>query len=114
MGNNLHRISISYLQKTIKCLVSVTLSPNFCYTIRMKQGEESEGVSYNPQEVESKWQKVWEQEQTYTVDIEKAKRPFYNLMMFPYPSAEGLHVGSFFTYGGIDVYGRFMRMQGLD
>lgn len=35
-------------------------------------------------------------------------------MMFPYPSAEGLHVGSFFTYGGIDAYGRFKRMQGYE
>ncbi|HVA96362.1 MAG TPA: leucine--tRNA ligase [Candidatus Acidoferrales bacterium] len=38
--------------------------------------------------------------------------PFYNLMMFPYPSAEGLHVGSIYTFGGIDVYGRFKRMRG--
>ncbi len=43
-----------------------------------------------------------------------SKGPFYNLMMFPYPSAEGLHVGSFFTYGGIDAYGRFKRMQGYE
>ena len=43
-----------------------------------------------------------------------SKGPFYNLMMFPYPSAEGLHVGSFFTYGGIDAYGRFKRIQGYE
>ena len=41
-------------------------------------------------------------------------KPFYNLMMFPYPSAEGLHVGSIFTFGGIDVYGRFKRMMGYE
>jgi len=70
--------------------------------------------AYNPQEIEPKWQKKWAEEKVYTPDLEKAKRPFYNLMMFPYPSAEGLHVGSFFTYGGIDAYGRFMRMQGFD
>jgi leucyl-tRNA synthetase len=44
----------------------------------------------------------------------KKKEPFYNLMMFPYPSAEGLHVGSIYTFGGIDVYGRFKRMRGYE
>ncbi len=44
----------------------------------------------------------------------KAKDPFYNLWMFPYPSAEGVHVGTIFSSTGSDVYGRFMRMQGKD
>jgi leucyl-tRNA synthetase len=56
----------------------------------------------------------WEKERAYCPDMDGAKKPFYNLMMFPYPSAEGLHVGSFFTYGGIDAFGRFKRMQGYD
>ena len=43
-----------------------------------------------------------------------AERPFYNLMMFPYPSAEGLHVGNMFAFTGSDVYGRFKRLQGYD
>ena len=42
-----------------------------------------------------------------------AERPFYNLMMFPYPSAEGLHVGNMFAFTGSDIYGRFKRLQGL-
>ncbi len=42
------------------------------------------------------------------------KRPFYNLMMFPYPSAEGLHVGNMYAFTAADVYGRFKRMQGFD
>ncbi len=47
-------------------------------------------------------------------DLDRAKRPFYNLMMFPYPSAEGLHVGNLFAFTGADVFGRFRRMQGWD
>ncbi|MEK7085137.1 MAG: class I tRNA ligase family protein, partial [Patescibacteria group bacterium] len=47
-------------------------------------------------------------------DLKKAKNPFYNLMMFPYPSAEGLHIGSVRTFTGVDIYGRYKRMQGKD
>lgn len=65
-------------------------------------------------EIEAKWQSKWEKEAIYQPDLESAKKPFYNLMMFPYPSAEGLHIGSIFTFGGVDVYGRFKRMQGFD
>ena len=43
-----------------------------------------------------------------------AERPFYNLMMFPYPSAEGLHVGNLYAFTGADIYGRFMAMRGQD
>ena len=56
----------------------------------------------------------WDKKKIYEPDIAKAKRPFYNLMMFPYPSAEGLHIGGVRTFTGIDMYGRFKRMQGYD
>ncbi len=69
---------------------------------------------YNHQEIEKKWQEIWEKNALFSPDMEKAKRPFYNLMMFPYPSAEGMHVGNFFTFTGIDTYGRYKRMQGYD
>ncbi len=69
---------------------------------------------YSPSEIELKWQRVWEEEGVYQPDMASAKRPFYNLMMFPYPSAEGLHVGSVFAFSGVDIYGRFKRMQGND
>lgn len=42
----------------------------------------------------------------------KAEHPFYNLMMFPYPSAEGLHIGNIYAYTGADVQGRFQRLLG--
>ncbi|MBU4017169.1 class I tRNA ligase family protein, partial [Patescibacteria group bacterium] len=64
--------------------------------------------------IEPKWQSKWEEDGVYHSDLESAKRPFYNLMMFPYPSAEGLHVGSVFAFSGVDIYGRFQRMQGND
>ena len=64
--------------------------------------------------IEKKWQKTWLTKKTYEPDFKKAKKPFYNLMMFPYPSAEGLHVGNMYAFTGADIYGRFKRMQGYD
>jgi leucyl-tRNA synthetase len=64
--------------------------------------------------VEEKWNRRWEETGIYRVDLANAARPFYNLMEFPYPSGEGLHVGHVYTYCGADTYGRFMRMQGYD
>ena len=42
----------------------------------------------------------------------RADDVFYNLVEFPYPSAEGLHVGHVYRYGGVDTYGRYQRMRG--
>ncbi|HZS91962.1 MAG TPA: leucine--tRNA ligase [Chloroflexota bacterium] len=69
---------------------------------------------YDPKNIESTWQQRWEETDLYRVDVHSAERPFYNLMEFPYPSGEGLHVGHVYTYCGADTYGRFKRMQGLD
>src|SRR5216683_5492373 len=73
--------------------------------------------AYRPGEIEEKWQRAWEERGTYRrsdQDLRDAPRPFYNLMMFPYPSAEGLHVGNMYAFTGADVYGRWRRMQGHD
>jgi len=69
---------------------------------------------YDHTDVEAKWQKAWRQTKLDTQDLVKATKPFYNLMMFPYPSAEGLHVGNMYAVTGSDIYGRFKRMQGYD
>ncbi|MBU1931832.1 leucine--tRNA ligase [Patescibacteria group bacterium] len=69
---------------------------------------------YDHKKIEAKWQKRWEQAKLFEPDIAKAKKPFYNLMMFPYPSGEGLHVGHTYAFGGADAYGRFKRLQGYD
>jgi leucyl-tRNA synthetase len=67
---------------------------------------------YDPQAVEARWQERWARERTNEPDLDHPRRPSYNLMMFPYPSAEGLHVGNMFAFTGADVYGRFQRLQG--
>jgi leucyl-tRNA synthetase len=70
--------------------------------------------AYDPQLVEAKWQERWARERTNEPDLDHPRRPFYNLMMFPYPSAEGLHVGNMFAFTGADIYGRLKRLQGYD
>ncbi len=80
----------------------------------MKSKSTKPDLKYNPQEIESKWQKYWEENKTYQPDLDSSGKPFYNLMMFPYPSAEGMHVGNMYAFTGSDVYGRFKRMQGND
>src|SRR6266542_5928289 len=69
-------------------------------------------VEYDPVAVEGKWQQRWRELSTNATDIRGADDPFYALMMFPYPSAEGLHVGNLFAFVGNDIYGRFQRLQG--
>jgi leucyl-tRNA synthetase len=69
---------------------------------------------YDPTAVERKWQQRWTERGTNETDLENAERPFYALMMFPYPSAEGLHVGNLFAFTGSDISARFHRLAGLD
>ena len=72
---------------------------------------------YDPQAVERKWQQAWQERGTNLFTDEAlaaAKHPYYNLMMFPYPSAEGLHIGNLYAYTGADVNGRYWRLQGKD
>ena len=69
---------------------------------------------YDHKKIEGKWQKTWKKDKVWGVDLAKAKNPYFNLMMFPYPSAEGLHVGNVYAFTGSDIHGRFQRMQGND
>ncbi len=69
---------------------------------------------YNHTLVEKKWQDKWRETKEYEPGIlhTDSSKKFYNLWMFPYPSAEGLHAGHAFASTGSDVIGRFQRMQG--
>jgi leucyl-tRNA synthetase len=93
-------------------------------------------LPYDPLEVERRWQRRWDDDGLYEIDVAAAggarapagpprawsegsgcplpcdDKPFYNLVEFPYPSAQGLHVGHVMTYCGADVVGRYQRMRG--
>ncbi|HEX9038853.1 MAG TPA: leucine--tRNA ligase [Ktedonobacterales bacterium] len=63
---------------------------------------------------ERRWREEWEARGLYRVDVRRPRKPYYNLMMFPYPSAEGLHVGNVYAFVGSDIHGRWMAMRGHD
>jgi leucyl-tRNA synthetase len=67
--------------------------------------------TYDPAAIERKWQQRWDERRTNVTNLE-GQREFYALMMFPYPSAEGLHVGNLFAFTGNDIFARYQRMQG--
>ena len=46
---------------------------------------------------------ICKKNKTFEIDLDKVKNPYYNLMMFPYPSAEGLHVGNMYAFTGADI-----------
>lgn len=69
--------------------------------------------TYNPREVESKWQARWEADHLYKSTIQKDKPKFYALTMLPYPSGD-LHIGHWYAMTPSDVRARFKRMQGYN
>ncbi|MFE8698211.1 leucine--tRNA ligase [Cytobacillus sp. FJAT-53684] len=71
-------------------------------------------MSFNHQEIEKKWQTVWEDNKTFKTSEDKGKNKFYALDMFPYPSGAGLHVGHPEGYTATDILSRMKRMQGFN
>ena len=69
-------------------------------------------VEYNPNAIEKKWQKKWDDEKTFKSEIDNNKKKFYPLVEFPYPSGQGLHVGHPRPYTALDVVARKRRLEG--
>ena len=72
-------------------------------------------AEYNHKLVEEKWQKYWDEHETFKTDVWDFSKPkFYALDMFPYPSGHGLHVGHPEGYTATDIISRMKRMQGYN
>ena len=72
-------------------------------------------MAYNHIEIEKKWQKYWEENDTFKTDVYDFSKPkFYALDMFPYPSGAGLHVGHPLGYIASDIFSRYKRLQGFN
>ena len=69
---------------------------------------------YNHREVETKWQKVWDDEKAFKTSDDFTKPKYYALVEFPYPSGQGLHVGHPRPYTALDIVARKRRMQGYN
>ena len=71
--------------------------------------------TYNPAEIEPKWQKFWADNKVFEVNNkEKGKENRYVLIEFPYPSGKGLHTGHVRSYSAMDAVARKLRMQGYN
>ncbi len=69
---------------------------------------------YNPNAIEKKWQKIWDEDKTFHSEIDHDKEKFYGLVEFPYPSGQGLHVGHPRPYTALDVVSRKRRLEGYN
>ncbi|SFV40343.1 leucine--tRNA ligase [Ligilactobacillus acidipiscis] len=71
-------------------------------------------MAYDHKQIEKKWQKYWKEHQTFKTTEDPAKKNYYALDMFPYPSGQGLHVGHPEGYTATDIIARMKRMQGYN
>lgn len=68
---------------------------------------------YDAPAVEEKWQRIWEENRVYSLDLRSSRKAFYTHSMFPYPSGDKLHVGHWYNFAPADTFARFKRMQGF-
>ena len=71
-------------------------------------------MKYHPNEIEAKWQKYWQEHQTFKTSRHFDQPKYYVLDMFPYPSGAGLHVGHPLGYIASDIYARYKRHKGFN
>lgn len=71
-------------------------------------------MPYEHQKIEQKWQKYWDDNQTFATNDDTSKPKYYAVDMFPYPSGQGLHVGHPEGYTATDIMSRFKRSNGYN
>ncbi len=71
-------------------------------------------MKYDPSSFEPTWQAYWDEHQTFRTPTDTDRPKFYGLVMFPYPSGAGLHVGHPESYTAVDIICRYKRMNGFN
>ena len=71
-------------------------------------------MKYDYSQIESKWQKIWDEKKCFAATTDYTKPKFYALVEFPYPSGQGLHVGHPRSYTALDIVSRKRRLQGYN
>jgi leucyl-tRNA synthetase len=98
--------------KAKKAAVKKTAAPKKTVTRKITSVGKKD-ISFNPQEMEPRWQKKWEADKLYRSVIDNSKPKHYALTMLPYPSGD-LHIGHWFSMTPPDARARFKRMQGYN
>ncbi|MBP0979912.1 MAG: leucine--tRNA ligase [Oscillospiraceae bacterium] len=71
-------------------------------------------MEYNFKDIESKWQKIWEDNKVFEAKNDYSRPKYYPLVEFPYPSGKGLHVGHPRPYTALDIVARKRRLEGYN
>ena len=71
-------------------------------------------MKYDFKEIEPKWQKYWDEHESFKAETGSSKPKFYALVEFPYPSGAGMHVGHIKAYSGLEVVSRKRRLEGYN
>ena len=71
-------------------------------------------MKYDFNSIEPKWQKFWEENNSFKAENNSEKPKFYALVEFPYPSGSGMHVGHIKAYSGLEVVSRKRRLEGYN
>ncbi|MGE3757374.1 MAG: leucine--tRNA ligase [Pseudobdellovibrionaceae bacterium] len=71
-------------------------------------------MGYKHTEIDKKWQKKWQESETFKASVDKSRPKYYALDMFPYPSGAGLHIGHMASYTPTDIIARFKRATGFN
>ena len=71
-------------------------------------------MKYNYTDIEKKWQKIWDDEQSFAAKDDYTLPKFFGLVEFPYPSGQGLHVGHPRSYTALDIVSRKKRLEGYN
>ena len=96
-------------------ITPVTEKPKAIVAVEKKEKEETKvkDLSYNPGNIEKKWQAKWEADKLYRSVIDNSKKKHYALTMLPYPSGD-LHIGHWYAMTPSDARARYMRMKGYN
>ena len=108
--------SIEPVTEKPKAVIPVEKKPSAIQAVKEEKPvteEIKKDISFNPQEMEPRWQKKWEEDKLYRSVIDESKPKHYALTMLPYPSGD-LHIGHWFSMTPPDARARFKRMQGYN
>ena len=69
-------------------------------------------MKYPHAEIESKWQRFWDEKKVHKTDFSYVENKLYSLVMFIYPSGAKLHVGHWYNYAPADSWTRYKKLKG--